>query len=363
MATIEQGHVIALFAFDVGYETDLAKVRELFRTTPVQPLSRKKQTPAYLQYSKPPQLLHLGATPELVTRPGHIQATFFDFGCVSIAYRWVIALPDEPLDFASLPALSNDLHQRNLEDHAGELIESLRQQMAPAITRPALSTMVEDYFLFVVEKMTEPASVSNLIAEHADVLAQTLRFERKPLSDELQTEVLRQRLTYHQDDLVLLDWNAAIIVDADYEDTVNVLELLNVELLEARYVDAQLDARLNEFEALIRRPKESAWPLRNPYKKSIQDLAELRIESALLSERVENALKLIGNLYLARLHDLAAERFKLQEWEKQIKQKLEVASEFYQLLNDRIHTAQSHTLEWIIIILILVEVVMALVRH
>jgi len=38
-------------------------------------------------------------------------------------------------------------------------------------------------------------------------------------------------------------------------------------------------------------------------------------------------------------------------------------SEFDQLLNDRIHTAQSHTLEWIIIILILVEVVMALVRH
>jgi hypothetical protein len=33
---------------------------------------------------------------------------------------------------------------------------------------------------------------------------------------------------------VCLDWNAALIVDADYEDTANVLELLNVELLEAR---------------------------------------------------------------------------------------------------------------------------------
>ncbi len=363
MPTIQQGHVVALFAFDVGYEVDLGKIRELLTTTPVQPLSRKKQTPTYLQYSKPPQWLHLGATAELLTRPGSIQATIFDFGCVSIAYRWPIALPDEPLELIRLPEISHDLYERNLEAHARELIESLRQQMRPAITKPALSTMVEDYFLFVIEKLEAASSAETLLAQNGGTLAQTLRFERRPLSPDSQTEALSQRISYYQDDLVLLDWNAAVIYDADYEDTLNVLELLNVELLEARYVDAQLDAKLEEYARLIRQPKEAAMPLRNPYKKAIQDLAELRIESALLSERVENALKLIGNLYLARLHDLAVQRFKLQEWEGQIKQKLDVASEFYQLLNDRVHTAQSHTLEWIVIVLILVEVVMGFLRH
>ena len=363
MPTIQQGHVVALFAFDVGYEVDLGKIRELLTTTPVQPLSRKKQTPTYLQYSKPPQLLHLGATAELLTRPGSIQATIFDFGCVSIAYRWPIALPDEPLELARLPEISHDLYQRNLEAHARELIESLRQQMNPAVTRSVLSLMVEDYFSFVIEKLDQPLVEETLLAEHAGTLAQTLRFEKKTLSRELQVEALSQRLSYYADDLVLLDWNAAIIFDADYEDTLNVLELLNVELLEARYVDAQLDQKLEEYARLIRQPKEKAIPFRNPYGKAIQDLAELRIESALLSERVENALKLIGNQYLARLHDLAVQRFKLQEWEGQIKQKLDVASEFYQLLNDRVHTAQSYTLEWIVIILILVEVVMGFIRH
>ncbi len=363
MPTIQQGHVVALFAFDVGYEVDLEKIRELLTTTPVQPLSRKKQTPTYLQYSKPPQWLHLGATAELLTRPGSIQATIFDFGCVSIAYRWPIALPDEPLDLARLPEISHDLYERNLEAHARELIESLRQQMNPAITRPALSLMVEDFYSFVIERLDQPLDEETLLAEHGATLAQILRFETKPLSHELQAEVLSQRLSYYQNDLVLLDWNAAIIFDADYEDTLNVLELLNVELLEARYVDAQLDTQLENYARLIRQPKEKTFPFRNPYAKAIQDLTELRIESALLSERVENALKLIGNLYLARLHDLAVQRFKLQEWEGQIKQKLDVASEFYQLLNDRVHTAQSHTLEWIVIVLILVEVVMGLFRH
>lgn len=363
MINIQQGHVIAFFAFDVGYEVDLDKVRELLTTTPVQPLSRKKLNPNYLQYSKAPQMLHLGATAELVTRPGSIQATIFDFGAVSIAYRWPLAVSGEPFALTQLPQLSHDLYARNLEAHARELMESLLQRLEPAITKPAFSALVEDYFVFVVEKFDASLDAEELLQQHGAALAQTLRFEVKQLSRELQEEALSQRLSYYTDDLALLEWNSAVIFDADYEDTVNVLELLNVELLEARYIDAQLDKRLGEYERLIRRRNALPMPFRNTYKRAIAELAEARIESSLLAERVENALKLIGNVYLARLHALGVRRFNLQEWQQQIAQKLDIASEFYQLLNDRVHTAQSHTLEIIVIVLILVEVVMGLMRH
>lgn len=363
MTNIQQGHVIALFAFDVGYEVDLDKVRELLTTTPVQPLSRKKLNPNYLQYSKPPQMLHLGTTPELVARPGHIQATIFDFGAVSIAYRWTIATSGAPLPLAQLPQLSHDLYEHDLEAHARELLRSLLQRMEPSITKPVFSALVEDYFVFVIEQFEQPLNMEELLQEHGSTLAQTLRFEVKPLSQSLQAEALSQRLSYYTDDLALLDWNSAIICDADYEDTLNVMELLNVELLEARYIDGQLDKRLRDYERLIRRRRALPMPFRNTYKRAIEELAEARIESSLLAERVENALKLIGNLYLARLHSLGARRFNLHEWQQQIAQKLDIASEFYQLLNDRVHTAQSHTLELIVIVLILVEVIMGLVRH
>jgi hypothetical protein len=42
--------------------------------------------------------------------------------------------------------------------------------------------------------------------------------------------------------------------------------------------------------------------LRALNRKAIQALAELRLESLVLTERVDNALKLIGDLYLARVH-------------------------------------------------------------
>lgn len=363
MTRILQGQVVAMFAFDVGYEVSLERLSAMMATTPIQPLSRKKQTPTYLQYTQPPQILHLGIATGHFASPGTIQATVFDFGAVSITYRWNLAAK-EAVPLAQLPQLSADLYGLNLEAHAKEQVEALMLKIESAIVRPRLADLVEDYYLFVLEKLDEPLTAEELIANHRAALAQTLRFEKQKLSRMQQDEALAQCISYFEQDATLVDWNAAVIYDPDYDDTANVLELLNVELLEARYIDRQLDKRIAEYGSLVRKRIEWPIPLRRPYRKSIEDLAELRVESALLAERVENALKLVGDLYLARLHSAAAKRFYLQEWETTISRKLEIVSDFYDLMNDRLHTAQSQALEVIIVILILVELILPFIgRH
>ncbi|MFN0111230.1 MAG: hypothetical protein ACKVZH_20395 [Blastocatellia bacterium] len=361
MPKITQGQVVAMFAFDVGYEVSLERLSAMMATTPVQPLSRKKQTPTYLQYSKPPQILHLGIATGHFASVGNIQATVFDFGAVSISYRWNLTA-NEAVPLENLPQISHDLHALNLETHAKEQVEALMLKIEGAIVRPRLAELMEDYYVFVVEKLDEPLTAEELTANHRATLAQTLRFEKQKLSPMQQDEALAQSISYYERDVALVDWNAAVIYDPDYEDTVNVLELLNVELLEARYIDRQLDKRIVEYGGLVRKRIEWPIPLRTPYRNAIEDLAELRLESALLAERVENALKLVGDLYLARLHSAAAKRFYLQEWETTISRKLEIVSDFYDLMNDRLHTVQSQTLEIIVVILILVEVILPFIN-
>ncbi len=56
MRRIQKGQVVAFFAFDIGYEIDLAQLSRLTAAVPAQPISRKKQTPPYLQYTKPPHI-------------------------------------------------------------------------------------------------------------------------------------------------------------------------------------------------------------------------------------------------------------------------------------------------------------------
>ena len=89
----------------------------------------------------------------------------------------------------------------------------------------------------------------------------------------------------------------------------------------------------------------------------------MRVEAGLLAERVGNSLKLIGDLYLARVYSAAAERFHLHEWEKIVAHKLDMIDRFYQMVTDRARTAQSQALEIAIIILILVELILAILRH
>jgi hypothetical protein len=154
---------------------------------------------------------------------------------------------------------------------------------------------------------------------------------------------------------LLVDWNAAILFDSDYEDSAKVLELLNVELLEARYIDSQLDGRIQDYAHLAHSHTEWPIPLRTPFRRAIRDLVELRMESAILAERVENALKLVGDQYLARVHAAAARRFHLQEWERIISRKLDVLDQFYRLLTDRLRTVQNQTLELAIIVVGLIS--------
>ena len=358
---ILQGQVVALFAFDLGFEVSLEQL-DGFSSMRVPPLSQKKQTPAYLQYARPPRILNLGEIAPVVAMPGTIQAMVFDFGAASITYRWSLATPRDRLGLQDMPRLSQELYGRNLEADARLQAQRVMEMIRPAILRPELSTLVEDYYLFVIEEFDRPLQAEELLAQYRSTLAQVLRFETQLLSREQQEEALAQRISYFQNDLVLIDWNAAIIYDRDYWDVANVLELLNVELLEARYIDAELDRRISEYQGVLRKPTQGFLPFLTPYRKDIQELAELRIESLVLAKRVESALKLIGDLYLARVHNAATARFYLPDWEAATSRKLDIVANFYQLLTDRVRTAQSQTLELIIIGLILAEILMAVFR-
>ncbi len=353
------GQVIALFAFDIGYEISLSRVQVLIASTPLQPISRKKRTPTYLQYSNPPQVLILGEIAPLETRTGQITATLFDFGAVSIGYRW----PLEETPIEQVPQLSQHLHSLDLEAHAQLQAQGLIDKLAPAITRPSLSPLVEDYYIFLLERLEPTLTPQALLEQYRGNIAQVLRFEDQPLSTAQREDALQEQISYYEDDLAIVDWNAALIYDRDYNDTVSVLELLNVELLEARYIDARLDQCIDDYEGLVQRRPVLPIPLRTPYQSVINDLAELRIESALLAERVDNSLKLIGDLYLARVHTAAGRRFYLQEWQTSISRKLDIIEDLYKLLTDRVNTAQGQALELIVILLILIEIVLAVLRE
>lgn len=64
-------------------------------------------------------------------------------------------------------------------------------------------------------------------------------------------------------------------------------------------------------------------------------------------------------IYLARVYRLVSERFHLSEWDASILHKLQTLENIYQKMSDEAVDRRMELLEWIIIILIAVEIVLS----
>lgn len=348
-----------LFCFEVGFSIDLdaaARGRTSSERTALQhrelPAGPFEFRPAPLRISEPLgevglAPLRLGPTVEIV---------LYDFGAASVSYA--IPLGPSPAELLELSvslrghaALAADARRR-----IARLVESL----GGAVKRPRLAERIEDYFFFEITSLDDTLDGARLCSEHAELLARVLRAETAELSEEEIADAVEARLFFGRRDVILVDWDSAVIIDAEPADLRAVLEFANVQLLELRHLDEQLDTILERSYQLLSRHIgwRAIWP--SFLAEDLRQVATLQVESALLLERVTNALKVLGEEYLARLYRLGADRLHLSEWGAAIGRKLQTVDNLYKTTSDRAAGRRMELLEWVIIILIAVELVLAL---
>ncbi|HSY23934.1 MAG TPA: hypothetical protein VK841_17520, partial [Polyangiaceae bacterium] len=78
---------------------------------------------------------------------------------------------------------------------------------------------------------------------------------------------------------------------------------------------------------------------------------------------VDNALKVVGDFYLARVYESAVRRFRIRAWQASIDAKQGLLAQAYGLIRGEVEARRSTVLELVVIVLIVVEVVLALTRH
>ncbi|MFN0132012.1 MAG: hypothetical protein ACKVW3_05710 [Phycisphaerales bacterium] len=365
------GECVALFAFDAGFAIDLDRAQSLVgRRTQRETMRHGRPTPEAFEYRPAPLRIvevtgsspragasgssTVPAAPVVAGRAcdERIECLLFDFGAASVAYRFPI---NDPL--AKLLDFSEALYENKaLADDARRRVEGLLALIRPAVEKPGLAPFLEDYVIF---RLDPPDDIDRLLDEERALLARVLRSERGQLSTDEQADAMACRIAYTQGEAALIDWNAAILFQNRAEDAMAVLEYTNVELLEMRTLDDQLDAVLERaYHMLTRRRWLSLFALASG--RQMRRLARLQMDGAILFEGVNNAVKLLGDQYLARLYRLAAHRLHLPEWDASILRKLQTLDGIYQKLADQSSTRRMELLEWIIILLIAFEIGMSL---
>ncbi len=361
------GEVVLYRLDDVGYEIDLDRVFALLGDRAPERARPVRGEAQAIQIPNPPVTVALGrARIEVVGAPveAEFSARIFDFGVASLRAR--IAAPaglawKEFATWANACAASPAWREAFARER-----EDLKSRIAPAILRAGDAPVSEDYTVFRVHGLRDgEGRALRASALRDEDLALLLAGESRPLSATARRDLLAQRFSYFEDDLAVLTWNAALVVEPVREDhdVQYVLEFANAQLLELRYYDALLDRELPRIYDRIEEARHGFHLLGRRFSRLLGVLQTRVAEATELVERTENAIKMTDDVFLARIYAAALEIFRGRTWRLGIDGKLAIVRDSYSMLNAESQARRSEVLEVVIVLLILFEIVLAFVRH
>ena len=354
MAEIRDAQLIAFYLFDVAETVDLQAVPALIGgpTVPAR-LAPKSATPGYVQYDKPP--LSFDGEAIGVSHVAGLRARVrcYDYGVVSIALT-------QPYcgDWSDLQRLAQRfIENAELEQEAERLARLVTTRLRPALVAPRDAFLTEDYLVVAVHSLDEPTDAAALLARHGSDIAALLRGERQPLSTQERTQILTHHLSYLADDLVVPTWNAAFVYDtpAGAQAALEILEFANSLLLEYRHYDQLLDRELETIYRRLQRPSRRDHWFGSRYVNAARQVQALYIDVNELTDRTENTLKFIGDIYAARLFGLVGDRLGLDRWKAEVEAKLETLDDIYRFAVEQAAMARGHFLELTVVVILLLE--------
>lgn len=347
------GSVLVLIQFDVCEELRLDTLQQAISARTVQQPSMKHTAPAYVRYERPPVvepveplLLESGERLE-----GEIK--YYDYGIVSVVFQ----LPFSG-DWDSLVRLASRwVWDVDFASRAEAIVRKRLELAAVAMIKPYTRWLSEDYFIFHVREAAGIAAAADLTRDHGRKIAQVVRGDSLVLSQGECNEVLNSQVSYYAGDVAFIGWNAAFLYDstAGAETSIQLLEYANSQLLEFRHYDELLTDILDKvYDVLDQKTGIFArWGLA----RSATELHTVLLDVAELTERADNAIKFLSDMFSARLYRLAASKIGVPDYKSLANEKLRTAEDLYRFLIDQFHQSRTFVLESLVVLILLIELV------
>jgi hypothetical protein len=357
MPQIRSGQIVAFYLFDIAETINLQAIPAAIGGPAVAAqLPPKATMPPYVRYEKPPlsfegDLVGVGDVEGFGTR-----FRVYDYGVISLALTRQFAGDWSDLIAAAQTLIESD----ELEQRTERLCRSVVTRLQPALIGLREDFLSEDYLVFAVHELEQPLTADQLIAERGEDIAVLLRGERQRLSEQERTTILRHRISYLDNDLVVPTWNAALVYDTPpgAQAAFEILEFANSQLLEFRYYDQLLDARLASIYSRLQQPRwYDSW-VGFRHTRAAREVHSLFIDVNELTDRTENALKFIGDIYAARLFGLVADRLGLERWKANVQEKLETLDDIHRFAVEQTSMSRGQSLEFAIVLILILELLL-----
>jgi hypothetical protein len=364
------GEVVYIYAFDIAYEL----LRQPLKTLLGQPVAQfavdaSKRSPRQVFFHRAlmvrlPPLERFGP---LGTTRIERSVKVLPVGAISIMVR----IPFRVDRISDLVAF-HDLRFSNgvyLYDDVRQLAEDVHRELKPYCIRPNPQLGDEEaYTVFCLHAPMKGANGQTVSAEewlsaNRREVASLLTEEPDPshLSHQESEESTTRSYSYYDRDIVVMDWDAALIVDEPrfLDETLYMMELANLQLAELEAYDGILDDAVERAYRDVAARRFSRWTGAGVQR----DLRELRMDMARLSDELSNITKFFGDWHLARIYQGLASRFHLGDWHKTIDEKLKTLDDVYMILQQDRNNRWMLVLELTIVLLFVVDILFIVFGH
>jgi hypothetical protein len=348
-----RGSVLVLIQVDVCEEIRLDELRQIFGARTAE--ASFKKAPAYVRYQRPP--VEETLEPVILDSGERLegQIKYYDYGVVSLVFELPFSGNWDDLIQVSCRWTSDT----NFEKLASRVVKQRLERAAPALVKPYKTEWLqEDYFIFHLREIESAPSANDLLVSHGGQISQVVRGETSMLSEGERQEILQSRISYYPNDLAVIGWNAAFIYDtpAGAETAIQLLQYANSQLLEFRHYDELLTKELEDVYDFLEVGGTGLWS-RWRTARAASKLHTVLLDVNELTERADNAIKFLSDMFSARLYKLCAAKVGVPDYKDLVKEKLQTAEDLYRFMVEQFNQSRAFILELMVVVILIIELV------
>jgi hypothetical protein len=241
---------------------------------------------------------------------------------------------------------------------AQKLVKQKLERARPALVKPYDSWLHEDYFIFHVRDVAGSPSAAALLASEGGRIAQIVRGENSPLSEGERQEILQSQISYYPNDLTVIGWNGAFLYDNDAgaDSIIPLLEYANSQLLEFRHYDELLTRELQSVYDFLENGSRGIFARWRNARRATR-LQTVLIDVDELTERANNAIKFLSDMFSARLYKVAASKIGVTDYKDLVNQKVHTAEDLYRFMVEQFHQSRAFVLELMVVIILIIDLI------
>ena len=95
----------------------------------------------------------------------------------------------------------------------------------------------------------------------------------------------------------------------------------------------------------------------------VGDLGKLKVDISVITERLENSIKLAGEAYYSEIYSLLVEKLDIANWKESINRKLDIILDVRTVYENKVEALRDDLLSVLIIVLIFIEMVVGILAY